>query len=473
MIEALAKEFVTLLENSIEINGDKVRLLKPDVVKKHARKLAEISALEKGSRAAAAQYITRCVAQQMGIVPASIHELYMARGNGAVKPTFTVPAINLRVQSFECAAAVFRAAKKMDAGAIVFEFARSEMVYCGQRPFEYTTSVLAAAIAEEFRGPVFLQGDHFQVIPRAYATNPAREIESLTNLMKVAIAAGWFNIDVDASTLVDLEKQTIPEQQAVNVALSSMFTKFLRDLQPDGVTISVGGEIGEVGGHNSTVPELRGYLEGFRTELAKLYPKAVGLSKVSIQTGTTHGGVVRPDGSIAKMAVDFNCLKELGTVAREYGLGGVVQHGASTLPEDAFGHFVQYEGLEIHLATSFMNKWYDHIPADLKADIYHWLDANLASKRKPDMTDEQFYYKTRWNAIGVFKQQAWNLPASFQKEIGEAWEAQFTRLFALLGLKGTAKIVADTVHARVVEPVENDYFAGEISIDEDITGLAD
>jgi fructose/tagatose bisphosphate aldolase len=472
MKEALAKEFVTLLENSIEISGDKVKLLKPDVVRKHARKLAEISALNKGSHGCAARYITRCVSQQMGIVPASIHELYMARGTGALKPTFTVPAINLRVMTFDCASAVFRVAKKLDAASILFEIARSEMVYTDQRPNEYTTSILAAAIAEGYRGPVFLQGDHFQVKPKAYTTDAAKEIESLKTLMKEAIAAGWFNIDVDTSTLVDLEKKTIPEQQAVNVGLSSMFTKFLRDSQPDGVTISVGGEIGEVGGHNSTVPELRGYLDGFKAELKKLDPKAVGLSKISIQTGTSHGGVVLPDGTMAKVSVDFNCLKELGAVAREYGLGGAVQHGASTLPEEAFGHFVQYEGLEIHLATNFMNIFYDHIPASMKEEMYKWLDENSASERKPDMTSEQFYYKARKNAVGPFKAKSWNLPEAKRAEIGKAWEDQFTKLFTVLGLKGTAEIVAKTIHAKVIEPVEKDYFVGAIEA-EDVTGLAD
>lgn len=472
MQDALAREFVTLLENSIEITGDKVKLLKPDVVTKYARKLAEISALDKGSRACAARYITRCVAQQMGIVPASIHDLYIARGTGEVKPTFTVPAINMRVQAFDCASAIFRAAKKLDAAIILFELARSEMAYTGQRPSEYTTSVLAAAITEDYRGPVFIQGDHFQVNPIAYNTDPDKEIESLKTLMVEAIAAGWFNIDIDTSTLVDLDKQTIPEQQVVNVGLSSMFTKYLRDIQPAGVTISVGGEIGEVGGHNSTVEELRGYLGGFKTELEKLDPKAVGLSKVSIQTGTSHGGVVLPDGTIAKVNVDFNCLKELGTVAREYGLGGVVQHGASTLPEDTFGHFVQYEGLEIHLATSFLNMWYDNIPASLKDEMYKWLRDNLASERKPDMTDAQFYYMTRNNAIGPFKDQAWHLPEDVRIKIGKAWEDQFIRLFMLLGLKGTASIVASTIKPIVVEPVERDYFVDEVEA-EDVTGLAD
>jgi fructose/tagatose bisphosphate aldolase len=472
MKEALANEFVTLLENSIEIKGSQVKVLKPDVVKKYARKLAEISALEKGARSAAARFITRYVAQEMGIIPASIHELYMARGTGEVKPTFTVPAINMRVTTFDCASAVFRAAKKLNAGAILFEIARSEMTYTDQRPTEFTTSVLAAAIAEGYRGPVFMQGDHFQVKPKAYVTEPAKELESLKVLMQEAIAAGWFNIDVDTSTLVDLDKTTIPEQQAVNVGLSAMFTKFLRSQQPAGVTISVGGEIGEVGGHNSTVEELRGYLDGYQAELKKLDKNAVGLSKVSIQTGTSHGGIVLPDGTMAKVSVDFNCLLELGKVAKEYGLGGAVQHGASTLPEEAFGHFVNYEGLEIHLATNFMNMWYDNIPASFKEEIYKYLRDTASGERKTDMTDEQFYYKTRKNAVGPFKKQSWNQPEDIRAKIGKAWEDQFTKLFTVLGLKGTADIVAKTVHPVVVLPLEKDYFVGEAET-EDVTGLAD
>jgi len=472
MKEALVSEFVALLENSIEFKDGQVKVLKPDVVKKHARKLAEISALEKGARSGAARYFTRLIAQELGIIPASIHELYMARGTGAVKPTFTVPAINLRVTTFDCASAVFRAAKKLDANAILFEIARSEMVYTDQRPNEYTTSVLAAAIAEGYRGPVFLQGDHFQVKPKAYSTEPAKELEALKTLMKEAIAAGWFNIDVDTSTLVDLDKTSIPEQQAVNVGLSAMFTQFLRAHQPAGVNISVGGEIGEVGGHNSTVEELRGYLDGYQKELKKLDKDAVGLSKVSIQTGTSHGGIVLPDGTMAKVSVDFNCLLELGNVAKEYGLGGAVQHGASTLPEEAFGHFVQHEGLEIHLATNFMNIWYDNIPADLKDEIYKYLRDTSAGERKADMTDEQFYYKTRKNAVGPFKKQSWNQPENIKSKIGQAWEDQFTRLFTVLGLQGTSQIVAKVVHPVVVAPVEHDYFVGETEA-EDVTGLAD
>src|SRR4029453_5035669 len=98
-----------------------------------------------------------------------------------------------------------------------------------------------------------------------------------------------------------------------------------------------GGEIGEVGSTNSTEAELRAYLDGLHAELAEVPPEqpVTGISKVSVQTGTSHGGMVMPDGSVGMVAVDFDVHARLGEIARrEYGLAGTVQHGASTLPDE-------------------------------------------------------------------------------------------------------------------------------------------
>ena len=99
------------------------------------------------------------------------------------------------------------------------------------------------------------------------------------------------------STLVDLSKPTVDEQQRENYVRAAELTALIRSLETDGVTISVGGEIGEVGKKNSTEEELRAYLDGYRRELDARAPGRVGLSKVSVQTGTSHGGVPLPDGT--------------------------------------------------------------------------------------------------------------------------------------------------------------------------------
>ena len=328
-----------------------------------AETLARASAFGSPNERSQARWLIWETALALGIVPASINDLYLARGKGSIAKQFTVPAMNLRVMAFDSARAAFRAAKKRSVGPLIFEIARSEMTYTDQRPAEYTASILAAAIAEGWKGPVFVQGDHFQVSSKKYASSPESEIKAIQDLIGEAIQAGFYNIDIDTSTMVDLTKQTVPEQQAVNSKLCADFTAFIRQKQPAGIQVSVGGEIGEVGGHNSNEEELRAFLGLYADELKKMDPKAVGLSKISIQTGTSHGGVVLPNGKMAQVAVDFDTLKKLSIISRTtYGLGGAVQHGASTLPEDAFRKFPEYETCEVHLATNFQSMAFDHLP---------------------------------------------------------------------------------------------------------------
>ncbi len=469
----LINEVLQTVNNSISYSDGKVTVNDEKAFRANVHRLAELSALAGGEKAGWARYFIRAAAQEIGVYPASIHELYMARGKDAIKQPFTVPAMNLRVLAFDCAKAVFRVARKINAGAMIFEIARSEMNYTDQRPAEYATSILAAAVQEGYLGPVFIQGDHFQVSSKKYAVNPTAEIDALKALIREAVSAGFLNIDVDTSTMVDLTKTTIEEQQTVNTDLSSLLTAYIRSVEPKTVTISVGGEIGEVGGHNSTEEELCAYLSGFTKDLAKIDKNLLGLSKISIQTGTSHGGVVLPDGSIAQVSVDFDTMLKLSRMSRkEFGLGGAVQHGASTLPENAFGKFVDSEACEIHLATNFMNIFFELIPADLKQEMYAYLDANNTADRKPDMTNEQFYYKSRKSAVGPFKKQSWNLPADQKAKIAKAWEDQFTKLFNLLNLKDTKPLVQQYVTHTPVKPHALD-FLGETVSAEDVKDLAD
>ncbi len=435
--------------------------------------LAEISALKTGTQQGLARYLARITALELGIIPASIHNLYMARGRGEVNSAFVVPAINLRVLAFDAARAVFRAAMKLDAGPVIFEIARSEMTYTDQRPSEYATSVFCAAIAEGYKGPVFLQGDHYQVSAKRYSENHEVEVEALRSLIRESIAAGFYNIDVDTSTLVDLKQSTIQAQQVLNTQLSAMFTTYIRSEQPDGVVISVGGEIGEVGGHNSTVEELRAYLYGYTDELNNQITGITGLSKISIQTGTSHGGVVLPDGKIAQVNVDFETMKKLSRLARtDYGLGGAVQHGASTLPEEAFGKFVDSEACEVHLATNFMNIFFDRIPKKLKDKMYTYVKDKYAAEKTDKMTEEQFYYKMRKNALRAFKAETWKLTPALREELGNAWEEQFTKIFQSLALSNTRKIMNQ--HIKPI-PIRPDYkiYLGEEPKPEELGDLLD
>jgi len=407
--------------------------------------------------------------QELGIQPASINSLYRARGRGATRGGWTVPAMNLRGMAYDMARAVFQAALPRDVGAMIFEIARSEMGYTGQPPAEYASVVLAAAIREGYRGPVFIQGDHFQVNPGKYTESIDTELRAMEDLIEESIDSGFYNIDIDTSTLVDLSQPTTTAQQQTNFELCARFTKTIRTSEPEGITISVGGEIGEVGGKNSTPEELRAFMDGYDDELPE---DMVGLSKISIQTGTSHGGVVLPDGSLAQVRIDFNVMRRLSDIARdEYGMGGAVQHGASTLPEEAFHKFPEEGCLEIHLATGFQNIIYEHpdFPDDLRETIYDYLKTEHAHRWKDDQTEEQFVYDNRKRAFGRFKKEVWDIEPRARERIREALEEKFAFLFEQLNAVDTVSLIEEHIDAPEVHKTPGDLLAaGETAADAEL-----
>ena len=145
-----------------------------------------------------------------------------------------------------------------------------------------------------------------------------------------------------------------------------------------------------------------------------------------------------PDGTLADVKVDFETLRELSRLARdEYGLGGAVQHGASTLPPSAFGKFPEVGTVEIHLATNFQNIIYDNLPDGVVDTAYNYILSNLSGEWKEGQTEDQFIYSTRKKAIGPFKKMWWDLPAVEQEKIGRALQDEFEFLFDKLGIAHT------------------------------------
>jgi fructose/tagatose bisphosphate aldolase len=300
--------------------------------------------------------------------------------------------------------------------------------------------VLAAALAEGWQGPVFIQLDHLMANVKAFAADPEAEVQALERLILQAVRAGFYNVDIDASTLVDLSQPTVPAQQLPNVEVTARLARYVRAVEPGGVRVSIGGEIGEVGGHNSTPEELSAFVDGYNAAAMD----AGGLTKVSVQTGTRHGGVRRADGSSADMALDFQTLESLSTICRQrYGMAGAVQHGASTLPEAAFGRFPEVGCAEVHLATGFQDLVLDHpaFPAELRAAMEAWSLEDHARERRDGETDPQFVRRARRRAWGPFKEECWGIEASRRAEIGASLEVRFVDLFKALRVAGGAPLV--------------------------------
>ena len=377
----------------------------------------------------------RKLAKQRGIYPASIHDVYMKYGRGELKG-FTVPAFNVRNLTYDFSRLLFRLMEEKKIGYAIFEIARGEVGYTAQSHDEYVATVLAAAIAEDFVGPVYIQADHTQFSAEKYVQDPEGQLVTIKQFIKKAVDAGFYNIDIDASTLVDLTKTDLGDQQKENAHMTAVLTDYIREIEPQGITISIGGEIGHIGGKNSTVDEFKTYMKLVEGQRNTTKP---GLSKVSVQTGTSHGGTILPDGTIKQVTVDFSVIESIGKVAKDiYGMGGVVQHGASTLPTTMFHQFPEVGTLEIHLATGFQNIIFEYMPSELKKEIYAWLDVNCASERKEGQTDEQFYYKTRKKANGPFKEQIWKMDPSHKTRVMEGLEKEVRLILQKLKVENTA-----------------------------------
>lgn len=381
-------------------------------------------------------------AYKEGIKPSSIAGIYRMIAKGELGG-FTVPAFNIRTLTYDLARAIFRAAKRASAGLFIFELARLEMEYTAQSFDEYVTCVLSAALREGYHFPVFIQADHVQFNRERFNASPEGEISAIKSLIQSAIKAGVYNIDIDASTLVDVEEEGEEKQQVRNYKNTADLVKYIREIQPGEVEINIGGEIGEIGKRNSTPGDLRAFMDGLSKELNGI----AGISKISIQTGTTHGGVVLPDGKIAEAKIDFETIKELSHIARnEYSLAGVVQHGASTLPEEVFGRFPDSGCVEIHLATGIQNFFFDSpaLPPSLKEEIKDYLRKRFSTDYKKYETEDQFFYKTRKFALGEFKKRIWELPEDMRKEIASVVESWAWRVFFYLRVNETLRVLKPT-----------------------------
>ncbi len=392
----------------------------------------------------------------LGVKLNSPNEIYRAIADGRVTRKLSFPAVNIRGNTLDTARALFRAAIDRNVGALLVEIARSEMGYTAQPPREYAAIVLAAAILEEFRGPVFLQGDHVQLKSGPVnkgGEDAEKEIATHRDLIRDLLEYGFGSIDLDMSPF---EKRTeehlsFREQQEDNARLTAEKIADVRRLEKElGTpwTTLLGGETGEVGKMNTRREDLLAYAEGISEHLSRLEEQAgekfEGIRKIAVNDGTSHGGVPLPDGSVADVAIAFDVLEMATEAGRKFGWAGSVQHGASTLPPNAFSLFPKHGAVEVHLATGFQNILMDegaYKVSGLQSAIERYLIDTFIDEWKEGQTFAQFAYKTRKKVNKPFKFAFWTMPVQVRQEVADKLYDQFGFLFEQLGVVDTVELV--------------------------------
>lgn len=373
-----------------------------------------------------------------GLYPASIAPIYRALGRGELPP-MTIPAFNVRGLTYPLARAIWRAAMQSHCGPIIFELAPSESTGCDQTFEEYAALVIAAAFKEGYQGPVFLQGDHFSL-------DSADDLKWLEDLALQVIESGFYQIDIDGSHLFNQKAENLTDFHTPNAEITGKLIKSIRDMQPRDVHIALGGEVGEIGGRNTSVDDLVAFQVVLQKHLSDTTP---GLDKISAQTGTTHSGIVLPDGTTGRMSVDFDLISDLSRQARLSGWSGLVQHGASTLQFEDLARLPQAGVIEVHLATQIQNILFDHpaFPLDLREQMKRELVKSTRSAEgdhldtSDALSDAQRFYQARWAAWGIYKAQLWQLPSEVISQVSDSLADWATQIFRSLKVAQRSQVL--------------------------------
>ncbi|HYE35528.1 hypothetical protein [Methylocaldum sp.] len=387
------------------------------------------------------QWLIREAAAKLVIYPTSIQGVHEAAVRGAA-PAFTTPALSLHALNYDVARACFRAARETAAGTFIFGYTDEVAGYGFQPPAEYATCILAAAIREGHQRAVFLQSDHIRIGRASYQVSRDDEIGQLKDCLEEAITAGFFNIDIDTSSLADFSRPSFVEQQQPSSRECAELVAFVREIEPEELSINIGAEIKAMGDGNLTADEFRAFMEGF-FDCLNIPGGKRDLSKI----------IVLVSGASGEVDVDLELLREIGEIARrEYGLGLAVRSGITLIPEALFPQFPGNNISELHLVAPFEDLIFDHeaFSPELKKDIYRWINSEWPGERQPGLSDDAFYRATRKRALLPFKQAMWDLPQEQRDRIMADVQAKLVSYFDTLKASNTTGLVRDTVDIEKV-----------------------
>jgi hypothetical protein len=460
-----AQHIKDALEGIIAIEGNELRVVDSDDLRERLIDRLVYNAVfhESEPLRQLLHWMIREAAVRLEIQPASMQRLFAAMATGA-PADFTVPALNLHVLAYDLARACFRAAQDAAAGAYVFELSEGEDGAPFLDPLEYASCVLAAAIKEGHPGTVFLQADFLRLDSARFRESRADEVDRLTARIEAALAAGFFNLNLNTLGLVDGSRPSLPEQQAPSFVACAELAALIRALEPTQVDSSLGGAIAETYHRNETANALRAFVGGFLPEFRNRNTVEPGLSKVILHSrGQEPAAAVEPP-----VSVNIEVLKDLAEVARrEYGL--CVSVKAQYLPDELLAQLPANGTGEVKL-TSDIETWvYGHeaFPENLRQEIRHWIDGQWAVEHRLGETDEQYQGRVIRQALQPFKQRLWDLPKETRDRIASDLRTRIETHLRALNVKDSSGLVRDTVdieRTSLPAPVSGDYHDVETTL---------
>ena len=252
------------------------------------------------------------IAWKLNIFPSSLQKIYKAQASHEIFPQIKILSLDVTEDSFENLRILFNSMNKEETKLLSFSINPKQMDQTWF--FPYITKILAAAIMEDYSGPIFLQTDNIYFDPLSFENDRDNLLDRLKKITQNAIKSGIYNLNLNASELIDPDKSVTSEKMLMNLKMVAMVTNlWVRNYQPNGITVSVSGKLGKLAVDFIQKDELKDYLKRLMKEGSRLRFNTAGddISKIVVDYRTGN-----------KASADY--LGSLKLIAQnEFGLGGL------------------------------------------------------------------------------------------------------------------------------------------------------
>ena len=252
------------------------------------------------------------IAWKLNIFPSSLQKIYKAQARHEISPQIKILSLDITEDSLANLRILFNSMNHEETKLLSLSINPKQMDQTWF--FSYITKILAAAILEDYSGPIFLQTDSIYFDPLSFENDRDNLLDRLKKITQNAIKSGIYNLNLDASELIDLDQSVTSEKMLMNLKMVAMVTNlWVRNYQPNGITVSVSGKLGKAAMNFIQKDELKDYLKRLMKEGSRLRFNTAGddISKIVVDYRTGN-----------EVSVDY--LGSLKLIAQnEFGLGGL------------------------------------------------------------------------------------------------------------------------------------------------------
>lgn len=270
-------------------------------------------------------YLLSNICWTQGIYFSSLQKINIAQGTQDAFPKICIPVFDISESTYKQIQELARVFLNESTGKKSLAAFSLDFAILGEVDLLIQLSRVALiALLYEYQGPLFLQANHLKFDGSRFENDRENLLEELKSKTKQAIRLGIFNINYDASELIDMQAIRISEKMLMNLKMVAMATNlWVRFFQPSGVVVSVSGNMGKSDNYLPDKADVKEFLqrllkEGSRLrfgvtgeDISKLEIPATKFDQKSVDQINQLNEVVRRDIKMGGVVIDAGSLKDI------------------------------------------------------------------------------------------------------------------------------------------------------------------